>query len=190
MDELAHAAGADPLQFRKDHLQGRTRGLAVLDEVEKISGWGNPNVPGAAHGVAYHEAHGAFFALVAEVTVVNGVVKVHKVYCAADCGVVVNPDIVKAQIEGGFIFGMSAAMDGSITIENGRVKQSNFHDFPLVTLAEAPEVETSIISSSLSPGGVGELSVPPAAPVLTNAIYAATGKRIRKLPVSLHNLSV
>jgi isoquinoline 1-oxidoreductase beta subunit len=189
MDELAHAAGADPLQFRKDHLQGRTRGLAVLDEVEKISGWGNPGVPGAAHGVAYHEAHGSFFAIVAEVTVENGVVKVHKVFCAADCGIVVNPDILKAQIEGGFIFGMSAAMDGDITIENGRVKQSNFHDFPLVTLKEAPDVETSIISSSLSPGGVGELSVPPAAPVITNAIYAATGERIRKLPISRHEFS-
>jgi CO/xanthine dehydrogenase Mo-binding subunit len=189
MDELAHAAGADPLQFRKDHLQGRTRGLAVLDEVEKISGWGNPGVPGAAHGVAYHEAHGSFFATVAEVTVENGVVKVHKVFCAADCGIVVNPDIVKAQIEGGFIFGLSAVMDGEITIVDGRVKQSNFHDFPLVTLKEAPDVETSIISSSLSPGGVGELSVPPAAPVITNAIYAATGERIRKLPISRHEFS-
>ena len=189
MDELAYAAGADPFAFRKAHLQKSPRGLAVMDEVEKMSNWGSPSVAGASQGVAYHEAHGSVIAMVVELSVQSAAVIFHKIYCAADCGTVVNPDILKAQIEGGVIFALSAALYGVITIESGRVQQSNFNDFRLMPLRDAPEVQTSIIPSTLKPGGVGELSVPPTAPAVTNAIYAATGQRIRTLPVNLNAVS-
>ena len=125
-------------------------------------------------------------AMVAELSVQGAAVRIHRIYCAAECGTVVNPDILKAQIEGGVIFALSAALYGVITIENGRVKQSNFNDFPLMPLKDAPEIQTSILPSTLAPGGAGELSVPPTAPAVTNAIYVATGQRIRTLPVNLN----
>ncbi|MCP4716765.1 MAG: xanthine dehydrogenase family protein molybdopterin-binding subunit, partial [Deltaproteobacteria bacterium] len=189
IDELAYAAGLDPVEFRKAHLGTQPRHLQVLEKVAEMADWGNPAVAGAAHGIAIHQAHGSVFAQVAEVSVINGSVTVHKVYCAVDCGQVVNPDIVKAQMEGGIIFGLTAALYGEITLDRGRVAQSNFHNYPMVSMRDAPEVETAIIASGAAPGGVGEGGVPPVFPAVTNAVYAATGQRIRKLPLSLHDFS-
>jgi isoquinoline 1-oxidoreductase beta subunit len=188
VDELASAAGVDPLAFRKDHLTGRSR--TVLDKVAEMANWGTATVSGAAQGVAFGVHSGSITAQVAEVSVGSGgEVTVHKVYCAIDCGDVVNPDIVKAQMEGAVIFGLTAALHGEITIENGRVQQSNFHDYPILTLKDAPPVETEIIISGSKRAGVGESGVPPIAPAVTNAIFAATGQRIRRLPISRYEFS-
>ncbi|MCK5256662.1 MAG: xanthine dehydrogenase family protein molybdopterin-binding subunit, partial [Deltaproteobacteria bacterium] len=188
VDELAHAAGEDPLEFRRSHLNGRS--LTVLEEVAEMANWGQPVVPGAAQGVAL-ALHGAsVLAQIAEVSVDSGgEIRVHTVYCALDCGGVVNPDIVEAQIEGAVIFGLTAALYGEIAIENGRVQQSNFHDYPLLTMKDSPLVQITIIKSDASPSGVGEIGVPPIAPAVTNAIFAATGHRVRYLPISLYEFS-
>jgi len=189
-DELAHAAGADPLEFRKEHLKDNSRNLAVLEKVAEMANWGHPSIPGAAQGVAFAPHAGSIVAQVVELSVDSGgEVKVHKVYCAIDCGDVVNPDIVKAQMEGCIIFGLTAALYGEITIENGCAKQSNFHDYPILTMKDSPPVETEIIISGKRRTGVGESGVPPIAPAVTNAIYAATGHRIRTLPVSRYEFS-
>jgi isoquinoline 1-oxidoreductase beta subunit len=188
MDELANAAEVDPLEFRKDHLTGRS--LTVLEKAAEMANWGNASVPGAVQGVAFCLHSGSITAQVAEVSVgSDGEVTVHKIYCAIDCGDVVNPDIVKAQMEGAVIFGLTAALYGEITIENGRVQQSNFHDYPILTLKDAPPVETEIIISGSRRTGVGEAGVPPIAPAVTNAIFAATGQRIRRLPISRYEFS-
>ena len=190
IDELAHTAGEDPLAFRSVHLKGDARALAVLERVAEMANWGHASVPGATHGVAFVLYSNALLAQIAEVSVESGgEVKVHKVYCAIDCGDVVNPDIVRAQIEGSVIFGLTATLYGEITIENGRTKQSNFHDYPLLTIKDSPVVETEIIISGATLGGVGETGLPTIAPAVTNAIYAATGHRIRKLPVSRYEFS-
>jgi isoquinoline 1-oxidoreductase beta subunit len=186
VDELASAAGVDPLEFRKNHLKGRSR--TVLEKAAEMANWGNASVPGAAQGVALGLHGGSITAQIAEVSVDSvGEVTVHKIYCAIDCGDVVNPDIVKAQMEGAVIFGLTAALYGEITIENGRVQQSNFHDYPILTLKDAPPVETEIIISGSRRTGVGESGVPPIAPAVTNAIFAATEHRIRRLPVSRYD---
>jgi len=186
VDELANAAGVDPLEFRKDHLEGRSR--TVLEKAAEMANWGNASVSGAAQGVAFGLHGGSITAQIAEVSVDSGgEVTVHKIFCAIDCGDVVNPDIVKAQMEGAVIFGLTAALYGEITIENGRVQQSNFHDYPILTLKDAPPVETEIIISGSRRTGVGESGVPPIAPAVTNAIFAATGHRIRRLPVSRYD---
>jgi CO/xanthine dehydrogenase Mo-binding subunit len=190
IDELAHTAGEDPLAFRSAHLKGNARALAVLKRVAEMANWGHASVPGATHGVAFVLYSNALLAQIAEVSVESGgEVKVHKVYCAIDCGDVVNPDIVRAQIEGSVIFGLTATLYGEITIENGRTKQSNFHDYPLLTIKDSPLVETEIIISGATLGGVGETGLPTIAPAVTNAIYAATGHRIRTLPVSRYEFS-
>ena len=188
VDELAAAAGVDPFTLRGEHLTHNARRRAVLERVAEMADWGQPVVPGAAQGVAL-ALHGAsVLAQVAEVSVDSGgEVTVHRVYCALDCGGVVNPDIVAAQIEGGVIFGLTAALYGEITIEGGRVQQSNFNDYPLLTMKNAPPVKTTIIESDAGPSGVGEIGVPPIAPAVTNAIFAATGNRIRRLPISRHH---
>jgi isoquinoline 1-oxidoreductase beta subunit len=187
IDELAAAAGEDPLSLRGEHLKNNARRLAVLERVAEMAHWGQPLVPGASQGVAL-ALHGAsVLAQVAEVSVDSGgEVTVHTVYCALDCGRVVNPDIVEAQIEGAVIFGLTAALYGEITVDHGRVQQSNFHDYPLVTMKDAPLVKTTIIASDAPPSGVGEIGVPPIAPAVTNALFAATGNRIRQLPISRH----
>ncbi len=186
MDELAHAAGDDPLEFRRAHLNGRS--LTILEEVAEIANWGQPTVPGAAQGVAFVPHGGTILAQIADVSVESGgKVIVHKVCCAIDCGDVVNPDIVKAQIEGAIIFGLTAALYGEITIHDGRAKQSNFHDYPVLTMKDSPSMETEIIISGSRRSGVGEGGVPPIAPAVTNAIFAATGHRIRRLPISRYD---
>ena len=185
IDEMAKAAGKDPYQFRRDLLSKQPRHRAVLDLVAEKSGWSKPPAAGRGRGIAMMEAFGSILAQVAEVSVTNNAVKVHKVWCAVDCGWVINPDTVKAQMEGGTIYGMSAALKGEITIQNGRVTQRHFNDYPVMRHNESPEVEVHLISSTETPGGIGEPSTAIAAGALVNAVAAVTGKRIYKLPIRL-----
>jgi isoquinoline 1-oxidoreductase beta subunit len=185
VDELAAAAGKDPYKFRHDLLSKAPRHRAVLDLVAEKSGWGKPLPAGRGRGIAVMEAFGSIVGEVAEVSVTNGAVKVHKVWCAVDTGWVINPDTIKAQMEGGTIYGLTAALKGEITIQNGRVVQRHFNDYQMIRWNEAPEVEVHIIPSTEEPGGIGEPSTAIAAGALVNAIAAVTGKRIYKLPVRL-----
>ncbi len=190
IDELADAAQIDPLAFRLNHIEAGSPNLAVLTRAAEMADWGNPRTPGAAHGIAMMNHEGTFVAEVAEVSVESsGKVVIHRVYAAVDCGTVINPDIVKAQIEGGIVFGISTGLYGEISIANGAVEQSNFHDYPMLRLRDAPEVETSIIASTQPPSGVGEYSVPQIVPAITNAIYSLTGERVRQLPINKHGFS-
>jgi isoquinoline 1-oxidoreductase beta subunit len=187
MDELAHAAGKDPCEYRRMLLVNQPRYLGVLNLAAQKSGWGKTPAPaGRARGVAVHESFGSYIAQVAEVSAdkTTGKITVHKVVCAVDCGKYVNPEIIRAQMESGIVFGLSAALHGSITLKNGRVEQSNFHDYPLLRLNEMPEVEVHIVESTMKPGGIGEPGVPPIAPAVANAVFAIIGKRIRKLPMT------
>lgn len=183
-DELAHAGGKDPYQLRRTLLATQPRMRAVLDLVAEKANWGKPLPAGRGRGIATHFSFDSYVAQVAEVSVdKNGMVRVHRMVCAVDCGQVVNPDSVKAQMEGGIIFGLTAALKDEITLEGGRVKQRNFHDYPMLRINEAPEIEVYIVPSTENPTGVGEPGVPPVAPAVANAILAATGKRVRKLPI-------
>jgi isoquinoline 1-oxidoreductase subunit beta len=183
MDELAHAAGEDPYEFRRKHLQPGSRHLAVLDDVAKRSGWGTPLATGRGRGIAMVESFNTIVAHVIEASVGDdGRPRAHKVWSTVDCGRVVNPDGAAAQIMGGIIMALSSCVDESITLDKGAVLQSNFHDYPLLKLAEAPDVDVHFMESDASMGGLGEPGVPPTAPALANAIFAATGKRIRQLP--------
>ncbi len=185
MDELAALAGKDPVDFRRTLLAGSPRHLGVLNLAAQQAGWGTPAPAGRFRGIALHDSFGSFVAQVAEVSVEGSSVRVHRVVCAVDCGQVVNPDIVKAQMEGGIVFGLTAALKGKVTLEKGRVKQSNFHDYPLLTMREMPVIEVHLVPSNLEPGGVGEPGTPPIAPAVVNAVFAATGKRVRNLPLDL-----
>jgi isoquinoline 1-oxidoreductase subunit beta len=185
MDELAHAAGEDPYQFRRKHLPAGSRYLAVLDAVAERSGWGSPLPEGVGRGIAIVESFGTIVAEVVEATIKpDGNPKVLKAWAVVDCGTVVNPLNAEAQISGGLIMGLSAAMGEAITLEKGAVEQSNFSDYALIKLVDAPpQVDVHFINSSAKMGGIGEPGVPPASPALANALFAATGKRIRTLPV-------
>jgi isoquinoline 1-oxidoreductase beta subunit len=185
IDELATTAGKDPYTFRRDLLSKAPRHLAVLNTVAEKSGWGKPLPAGHARGIAVMECFGSIVGQVAEVSVTNNTVKVHKVWCAVDTGWVINPDTIKAQMEGGTIYGLTAALKGEITIQNGRVAQNHFNDYPMIRHNEAPEVETHIIQSTAEPGGIGEPSTAVAAGALANAVSAATRKRVYKLPLRL-----
>ena len=185
IDELATTAGKDPYQFRRDLLAKHPRHRAVLDLVAEKSGWEKTVPRGRSRGIAIMEAFGSIIAQVAEVSVTNGAVRMHKVWCAVDCGWVINPDTIKAQIEGGTIYGLTAALKGEITIQNGRVTQRHFNDYQMIRHNEAPEVEVHLVASVEEPGGIGEPSTALAAGALVNAISAATGKRIYKLPIRL-----
>ncbi|OQP61942.1 hypothetical protein A3860_30065 [Niastella vici] len=149
------------------------------------AGWNKPLPPGRFKGVAVHEAMGSYVAQIAEISVENKHIRVHRVVCAIDCGVAVNPDGVIAQMEGGIIFGLSAALYGEITLEKGRVHQSNFHNYRLVRMNECPHIEVYIVPGTEKMGGAGEPGVPPIAPALANAIFSATGQRLRNLPLRL-----
>ncbi len=185
LDELAHAAGKDPYEYRKLLLAGSPRHLGVLNLAADKAGWGSPLPSGRSRGVAVHECFGSYVAEVAEVSVSQkGDIHVHKVVCAVDCGKHVNPEIIKAQMESGIVFGLSAALHSAITLKAGRVEQSNFHDYPILRLSEMPEVEVHIVESAEKPGGIGETGVPPIAPAVANAVFALTGQRIRKLPMT------
>ena len=186
IDELAAAAGVDPLQFRRSLLAKHPRHLGVLNLAAEKAGWGKPLPKGRARGIAVHESFNTFVAQVAEVTVAKDrTFKVDRVVCAVDCGVAVNPDVIRAQMEGGIGYGLSAALHGAITLKDGRVEQSNFHDYKPLRIHEMPAVEVHIVTSTEKPSGVGEPGVPPIAPAVANAIAAATGKRLRNLPLTL-----
>ena len=188
MDELATRAGKDPYQFRRDLLNKAPRHRAVLDLVAEKSGWGKSLPAGHARGIAVMEAFGSIVGQVAEVSVANGAVKVHKMWCAVDTGWVIHPDTIKAQMEGGTLYGLTAALKGEITIQNGRVAQHHFNDYQMIRHNEAPEVEVHIVPSTETPGGIGEPSTAIAAGALVNAISAATVKRIYKLPIRAEQL--
>jgi isoquinoline 1-oxidoreductase beta subunit len=188
-DEVAHAGGKDPYHLRQTLLSKQPRMLAVLNLAAQKAGWGRPLPKGIGRGIATHFSFDSYVAQVIEASVEkNGNVRVHRVVCAVDCGRVVNPDTVKAQMEGGINFGLTAALKTEITIENGRVQQSNFNDYPMLRMFEAPSIEVFIVPSEEKPTGVGEPSVPPVAPALSNAIFAITGKRIRRLPIRTSDL--
>lgn len=182
MDELAYQQQQDPLQFRRQLLQQHPRALAVLTKAAEMANWGTP-LAGCAQGVAVHKSFGTWVAQIADVSVEDGHIQVKRVVCAVDCGLVVNPDTVKAQMEGGIIFGLTAALFGKITLKNGAVEQSNFHDYPLLRLSETPELVVAIIASAEEPSGVGEPGVPPVAAAVANAVFAASGQRLRELPL-------
>ncbi len=185
IDELAHAAGKDPVAFRLSMLEDMPRHAAVLKRAAAEAGWGKPLPPGRARGVALHESFDTIVAQVAEVSLDAGRPRVHRVVCAVDCGVVVNPGIVAQQMEGAVIFGLTAALHGRIDIVGGVVQQKNFPDYPLLQLKDTPEVQTHIVASTRDPSGMGEPGVPPVAPAVANALFVLTGRRLRELPLAL-----
>jgi isoquinoline 1-oxidoreductase beta subunit len=189
-DEVAHAGGKDPYELRLKLLANQPRMSAVLKLAAEKAGWGKPLPAGRGRGIATHFSFDSYVAQVVEASVgKDGTARVHRVVCAVDCGRAINPDIVKAQMEGGIIFGLTAALKTEITLENGRVQQTNFHDYQMLRIFEAPAIEVYIVPSSANPTGVGEPGVPPVAPALTNAIFAATGKRVRRLPIRASELA-
>ncbi|MES2502389.1 MAG: xanthine dehydrogenase family protein molybdopterin-binding subunit [Pseudomonadota bacterium] len=183
IDELANLAKKDPLEYRRALLKGHPRHLAALNLAAEKADWAKPLAKGVFRGIAVHESFGSFVAQVAEVSVTNGEVKVHRIVSAIDCGLAVNPDSLKAQMESSVSFGLGAAMQSEITFKDGKVVQSNFHDYQVMRMANMPKVEVYIVQSTEKMGGVGEPGLPPVAPAVTNAIFAATGKRIRTLPI-------
>ena len=184
IDELAAAAKQDPYEYRRTLLANAPRDRGVLELAATKAGWDTPLPTGRGRGIAVYKSFESFAAQVAEVSVSPaGDVRVHRVVCAIDCGLHVNPSTIEAQMQGGIVYGLSAALHGAITIENGRVTQSNFHDYRMLRLTEMPVVEVYIVPSNEAPGGVGEPGTPPIAPAVCNAIFAATGKRIRRLPI-------
>jgi isoquinoline 1-oxidoreductase beta subunit len=182
IDEIAAELRQDPLELRRKLLRRARRHLAVLDLAAEKAGWGTRPLPGRARGVALHESFGSIVAQIAEVSLENGLPRVHRVVCAIDCGTVVNPQIVAQQMESAVVFGLTAALHGRIDIHDGVVQQGNFPDYPMLTLASAPLVETWIVSSDRPPGGVGEPGVPPVAPAVAGGVFALSGKRYRALP--------
>jgi isoquinoline 1-oxidoreductase beta subunit len=189
LDEVAHAGAKDPCQLRRTLLAGQPRMLAVLDLAAQKANWGSALPAGRARGIATHFSFDSYVAQVAEVSVEkDGTVHVHRVVAAVDCGRTVNPDTVKAQLEGGIIFGLTAALKTEITLDKGRVQQRNFNDYPMLRMFESPAIEVFIVPSTEHPTGVGEPGVPPVAPAVANAIFAATGKRVRRLPIKAEDL--
>ncbi|MDN4984638.1 molybdopterin-dependent oxidoreductase [Bradyrhizobium sp. WYCCWR 13022] len=184
MDELARKAGKDPIEFRRAMLTRNPRMLAVLNQVAEKSGWGQPLPPRVGRGVCVQPSFASFIATVVEAEIDDvGEIVLRRVTSVVDTGIAVNPDTVKAQIEGGLIFGLTAALYGEITIDKGRVQQSNFHDYRMMRINETPKVEVIVVKSGEAPGGIGEAGVNAGPPALRNAIYAATGVALRRLPI-------
>ncbi len=190
MDDLAKAAGQDPVEFRRQYLAKNPRVLNVLNTVANRANWGASLPKGRALGVAVHESFGTVCGQVAEVSVEAGKIKVHRVVAVIDCGLAVNPLTISAQVEGAIAFGLSAALYGKVTLKDGVVEQSNFHDYPILRLNEMPKVDVHIIPGGTSPTGVGEPGTPPIAPAVANAVFALTGKRLRALPFNGDDLKV
>jgi isoquinoline 1-oxidoreductase subunit beta len=183
LDELAAASGQDPLAFRLQHLPPGHRLRGVLQLAAEKAGWGRPAPAGRARGIACHSSFGSHVAEVAEVSAAGGKLRVHRVVAAVDCGAVVNPDSIEHQVEGAVAYGLSAALRGAITLEKGAVVQGNFDDYEPLRIHEMPAVEVHVASSAEPPGGIGEPGLPPIAPAVANALFAATGKRVRTLPL-------
>jgi isoquinoline 1-oxidoreductase beta subunit len=190
VDEMAHAAGMDPLAFRRKYMADHPKHLAVLNAVAERVGWGTAPPAGIHRGLAQFMGYGSYVAACAEVSVSKqGVLKVHRIVAATDCGHAVNPQQIEAQVEGSFAYGLSAALHGECTVKDGRIEQSNFHDYRILRMDEMPRVESIVMPSGGFWGGVGEPTIAVAAPAVLNAIFAATGKRIRTLPVKNHDLA-
>lgn len=188
-DELAHAVKKDPVEYRRMLYKNAPRHMKVLELAAEKSGWGQPLPAGHGRGIAVFEAVGSYAAVVAEVSVrENAPLKVHKVTCAIDCGTVVNPDGVMTQMDSNILYGLSTTMYSEITFKAGKVQQSSFNDYRILRISESPEIETFIVPSNEKPGGIGEAAVGQIMPAITNAIFAATGKRIRSLPLTRHEL--
>jgi CO/xanthine dehydrogenase Mo-binding subunit len=183
-DELAHAAGLDPATWRRERLAGKPRHLAVLERLLAESRWGEPP-PGRYLGLAIHEAFGSVTGQVAEVSVDQRRIQVHRVTCVIDCGSVVNPDIVRQQMEGGILFGLTAVLHGELTLRDGAIVEGNFDSYRMLRLADSPTIDVHIMDSDAEPGGVGEPGTPPIAPAVANAVFVATGQRLRELPLRL-----
>ena len=189
IDELAHLAGRDPVAYRLEILPADSRYRGVLQLAANKAGWAKKALPaGHAYGVAVHQSFDSYVAEVAEVSVVNGKIRVHRVVAAVDCGMVVNPDGIRQQLESAIVYGLSAALHGAITIENGKPVQSNFHDYPPLRFSEMPDIDVHIISSEALPTGIGEPGTPPIAPAVANAVFALTGKRLRRMPFDQETL--
>lgn len=189
IDEMAAAARQDPFEFRRGLLGKSPRHKAVLEAAAQKAGWGQPLPAGRARGIAVALSFGSYVAEVAEVSVApDGTPRVHRVVAAVDCGMVVNPEIIRRQIEGSIAMGLSAALHEQVTFQDGRPQQANFNTYPLLRMAEMPAVEVHILPSTQDPGGIGEPATPPLAPAVVNAIFAATGKRLRSLPISTQAL--
>ncbi len=187
IDDLAHAARQDPVAFRRGLLTGKPRFLTVLDAAAKAAGWSTPPEKGVARGLALHESYGAVVANIVEASVsATRQLTIHRVVCAIDCGLVINPDLVKAQMESGIVFSLSSALFGEITLRKGVVDQGNFDDYPLVRMHQTPKIDVVLIDSREPPAGAGEPGAACIAPALGNAIFAATGERIRTLPLKHH----
>ena len=189
MDEMAFKANKDPYQFRREHLAKAPRFQKVLDLAAEKANWGAALPENWGRGIAIHKSFGTIVAQVAEIEIVDGNLKVHRVVCVADPGFAFHEDGFIAQMESGIIYGLTAALYGEITIENGAVKESNFHDYKMLRMNESPRIESYIIKSENWPGGAGEPSTPGIGPAVTNAIFNATGIRVRELPIKNHNLS-
>ncbi len=189
VDELAAAGGVDPYQLRRQQLGRNPNLLAVLDLAASKASWGEPLPAGRGRGIAACSYDRTLVAQVAEASVaLDGAVKVHRVVCAIDCGQAINPAIVEAQVEGAIVYGLTAALKGEITIAGGRVVQRNFDGYPLLRIDEMPAIEVYIVPSTATLRGVGEMAVPPIAAAVANAIFSATGKRIRRLPIRAEDL--
>jgi isoquinoline 1-oxidoreductase subunit beta len=185
VDELAVTAKVDAIQFRLRLLGNSPRHRMVLTRVAAMAGWDQPVPAGRARGIALYYAHGGWAAQIAEASIHDKKIVVHRVWCAVDCGFAINPDTVCAQIEGGIVFGLGTALKDQITIEGGHAIQHGFNDYPLLTIAETPKIDVFLMPSHELPTGAGECGVPPIAPAVANAVYALTGKRLRSLPLRL-----
>jgi isoquinoline 1-oxidoreductase subunit beta len=190
MDELAHSAGQDPLEFRRKLMANHPKHLAVLNAVAERVGWGKPAAQGVFRGLAQHMGYGSYVAAAAEISVTGGnKIKIHRIVGATDCGHAVNPAQIDRQVAGSFVYGLSALFYGECTVKDGRIEQTNFHDYNSMRIAEMPKVESIIMPSGGFWGGVGEPTIFVAAPAVLNAFFAATGKRIRSVPLKNHDIS-
>jgi len=190
VDELAQAAGQEPYAFRRNLLTDKPRHRAVLDKAAEMANWKAPPPAGHFRGIAMHQSFGSIVAEAVEISIGQDGLRVHRVDCAVDCGLAINPDTIVAQMESGIAYGLTAALYGEITLKAGRVEQANFDSYRMLQLAQMPTINVSILEGDDKPGGIGEPGTPPIGPAVANAIFAATGRRLRSLPIVKHGLDV